>query len=161
MVKEIQLTQGKVALVDDADYEWLNKLKWHAIKDKWNWYANHVDGHTNIRMHVLILQTPKGMQSDHKDGNGLNNQRNNLRICTSSENTQNSRVRNQSKYSQFKGVSWHKYKNKWVAGIKINGVRREIGAFHNEIDAALAYDKEAEELFGEFARLNFKEVANV
>lgn len=93
-MKRIQLTQGKFALVDDADFEWLNQWLWHvADKDKDNsCYAIRHLGRTKIGMHRVIMQAPKNRQVDHRDGNGLNNCRNNLRMCTHSENLQNQRM---------------------------------------------------------------------
>lgn len=157
MVKEIQLTQGKVALVDDADYEWLNQWKWHAEKKHGIWYAKrslYTNGkQINIKMHSLILGTPKGMQSDHKDGDGLNNQRYNLRVCTYAENQHNRAIRIDSKSSVFKGVSHYKYG--WRVSIKVNYKSINVGYFKDETEAAKAYDQAAIKYFGEFANLNF------
>ncbi len=162
MVKEIQLTQGKVALVDDADYEWLNQWKWCANNQHGHWYAHRgyrVNGKNQIvTMHALILGTPKGMDSDHKDGEGLNNQRQNLRVCTTAQNQQNRRVQLSAKSSMFKGVCWDKENKKWLSQIGIAGIQRKLGRFTSEIQAALAYDRAAKKYFGEFANLNFIEV---
>lgn len=159
MVKEIQLTLGKVALVDDEDYEFLNQWKWYAHKGYGeHWYAvrkHTVNGkQVMIRMHYEILKTPKGMESDHKDGNGLNNQRYNLRVCTRAENQHNQKGYLETKTSAFKGVSWHKKGNSWRAQIGLSNKRIHLGSFATELEAALAYNEAAKKYFGEFARLN-------
>lgn len=162
-MKTISLSQNKVALVDDADFEWLNQWKWSAYKGKGTFYAARsiYKGHkkvAQVQMHALIIGTPKGMDTDHRDGNGLNNQRLNLRICTHAQNQQNQATYTQVKSSKFKGVSQYKHTNKWCAGISICGKRKWLGYFESEIDAANAYDKAAREYYGEFARTNFNEV---
>ena len=102
-------------------------------------------------MHIFILGF-KGI--DHIDGNGLNNQRNNLRKATHQENMMN-RQSNKNSSSQFKGVHWYERTNKWQARITFNQKRISLGYFTSEIDAAKTYNKKALELFGEFAKLNF------
>jgi hypothetical protein len=156
-MKQIQLSQGKVALVDDADFEWLNQWKWHVIWDGFNWYAarNIRKGkqRQTIGMHNVILKTTRGIIGDHKDHNGLNNQRQNLRICTNQQNAFNSRPKGGS--SQYKGVSWHTRDKFWYARIRYNGRLLHLGRFNNEICAAKAYDRKAKELFNDFAYTNF------
>jgi hypothetical protein len=155
MAKEIQLTQGQVAIVDDADYEWLSQWKWHVNS---NGYANRTEHQsskaTTISMHRLITDAPKGMDVDHIDGNPLNNQRSNLRIATRTENQRNQRaVRGGS--SQYKGVHIHRQTGKWEARIKVNRQGIYLGLHSSEIDAARAYDEAARKYFGEFAKTNF------
>jgi len=106
-----------------------------------------------IRMHRLILKAQKGQQVDHINGNGLDNRKDNLRFCTSSQNYQNSRKRKNCS-SKYKGVWWHKQSKKWQTGIVLNYKNYHLGYFTNEIEAAKAYDLTAAEFFGEFARLN-------
>lgn len=159
MTKEIPLSQGMVALVDDDMYEELMQYKWSAIRRRYTWYAfrstQRVDGRqTTILMHRAILQTPKGMLTDHADGNGLNNIRSNLRACTKQQNQQNQRGHGGS--SKYKGVSWSKARKKWHARIETNGKTSHLGYFANEDDAAKSYDVAALRLFGEFALLNFR-----
>jgi hypothetical protein len=161
-MKEIELTQGKVALVDDEDYGWLNQWKWFADKNKNTFYARR-QGKTNngkqsaIRMHRLILNaTNKETEVDHYDMNGLNNQRYNIRLCTGQQNRMNQKSR-QGTSSKFKGVAWNKARKKWHARIGFNGEKKHLGLFISETEAALAYNKAATELFGEFARLNIIE----
>lgn len=98
----------------------------------------------------LIAGSPDG---DHRDGDGLNNRRNNLRVVTKSQNQMNQqKIRGNSR---FKGVCWDKSRGKWLATIRFERKSYNLGRFNNESDAACAYDKKAQELFGEFARLNF------
>lgn len=162
-MREILLNQGKVAIVDDSDYEFLNQFKWHAHQNHGrNWYVERLinqDGkRKELFMHRVILNAPKGMETDHINGDGLDNRRCNLRICTTSENQQNQRVQSRAKSSKFKGVSWRAREQKWRAGIQIHTKQIMLGYFVSEIKAALAYDEAAKKYFGEFAKTNFIEV---
>jgi len=158
-MKEIKLTQGKVALVDDDMFDFLNQWRWHYVKpkDSRTGYAARTVGpkyHTKmIYMHTLIMHTPSGMEVDHNDHNGCNNQRYNLRNCTSSQNKMNG-ILPRTNTSGYKGVSWDKRYHTWYAHIKINGKNIFLGNFDNPRDAARAYNEKAIELFGEFAQLN-------
>lgn len=105
-------------------------------------------------MHRVITNCPKNKQIDHKNHNGLDNRLCNLRICSQSENLRNGRSRKNSS-SRFKGVSQYKPENRWQTYIWENGKNQYLGHFDNEIDAAIAYDVVAKELFGEFANCNF------
>jgi len=156
--KLIPLTQRKFAIADADDYQRLAKHKWHCRKAKNNFYAFRRKDRNKVAMHREILKAPKGMVVDHIDGNGLNNRKSNLRLCTASQNARNRRP-NRVSSSKYKGVSLHKRDKKWDVQIICNGKRTRIGRFDNEIEAALAYDRKAEELFGEFAYLNFPELA--
>ena len=159
-MKEIPLTQDKVALVDDEDYLSLINHKWNAHKDNGghlyvysSTYINKKHGVMKMHRYILGLKKDDGKLTDHMNGNGLDNRKCNLRICTKSENNMNqAKTRGTSKY---KGVSWCKNRKKWCAQIKLNQKQYFIGYFLLEIDAAMAYDKKAVELFGSFARLNF------
>lgn len=152
-MKEIPLTQGKTVLVDDEDYKWLMQWKWHAYRDRRTWYAiRHVypNGRKHpkkIRMHRFILNVLEGVKVDHRDGDGLNNQKGNLRQATTAQNGHNRRI-NSNNTSGFKGVS--KRKHGWQATIQ----GKYLGVFDTPGQAASAYDRAASVLFGEFARTN-------
>jgi hypothetical protein len=156
-MKKIKLTQNKYALVDDADYPYLNKWKWCANKNRNTWYAVRAekleDKTTLVLMHRVILNTPKGVKTDHEDGNGLNNQRHNIRVCTTAQNAMNSR-KPSNNTSGYKGVTWNKKLKKFSARIQINGRSIHLGVFHSAKEASKAYDKKATELFGSFALIN-------
>ncbi len=149
-MKEIQLTQNKTALVDDEDFEMLSKFKWYAYFGN-SWYAKTNIKCQSVHMHQLLL--PNVIMIDHIDRNGLNNQRENLRVCTHTQNQSNSGPRK----GKYKGVSYKKEQNRFVAQIQKHGKKVHIGYFNIETEAALAYDEAARVLFGEFAYLNFKE----
>jgi len=161
-MKEIQLTQGKVAIVDDEDYQMVNQFKWYALKNGNTFYARRVvpvnGRQKTVHMHQFIIgDTPKKSDIDHKDGNGCNNQKLNLRICTHQENMMNQKKPDKNCTSIYKGVCWHKRDNKWQSRIQIDGKLIHIGYFMDESDAARAYDKAAKHHFKEFAYLNFNE----
>ena len=152
--KTIPLSQGKCALVDLGDYHRLAKHKWYAAKRRNTWYAVrnvHRNGkHTLVYMHIYLTGR-RG--TDHRDGDGLNNQRYNLRSATNRQNTQNRRgVLGTS--SRYKGVHWYKSRCKWAAYITACGRHISLGYFEREEDAAQAYDAAALKYFGEFARPN-------
>lgn len=155
-MKEIRLTLDKIALVDDEDYDYLNQWKWCAMKIKNYYYAGRGIHNKNIRhlilMHRLIMNAPKGMEIDHIDHDGLNNQKFNLRICTTSQNQMNRLPIGGSKYL---GVSYNQGKY-IVAQIRVNGEIKKLGMFKTEEEAALAYDNAAKLYHGEFSNLNFK-----
>lgn len=154
-VKYISLTQGKFALVDDKDYELVNSFKWYF--DSTTGYAKRdvrIDGKRKcIYMHRFINGTKNGMLTDHKNGNRLDNQRNNLRECNHTQNHANKRIEN-SFSSKYKGVYWHKARNKWTAMIRFNRKGHYLGLFTDEKEAAKAYNEKAKDLFGDFAKLN-------
>lgn len=157
-MKEIPLTQGQVALVDDDDYDYLVQWKWYALKDKATYYARRAvekgDGtQIAIIMHRLIMDTPKDMEVDHIDHNGLNNQKSNLRNCTKQQNSRNKQSHG---YSKYIGISLNKVTNKFQARIIVNGKSIALGCYLKEDEAARAYDNAAKIYFGEFANLNFK-----
>jgi hypothetical protein len=153
-MKEITLTQGKVALVDDEDFEELIKFKWCVYKNRSTDYASHRYKNRSISMHRTILKANLGEFVDHKDGNGLNNQKSNLRICTMNGNMQN-RKRYKNNTTGFKGVYFNKDRKKYRAQIRVDGKRICIGGFKTPIEAAQAYDSAAIKLHGEFAVTNF------
>lgn len=154
-MKQIQLANGMVAIVDDGDYEIVARLAWQAELRKGVWYAIHEEytpRRRKVRMHRLILAVRQDQLVDHKDHDGLNNTRANLRICTPAQNNHNRRPSAHS--SDFKGVTWRKNRSRWVAQIQFKGKGKFLGQFHDEIEAAKAYDRAATRLFGEFACVN-------
>lgn len=155
-MKHIPLTQGKFAVVDDADYEWLNQWKWYALKSRNTYYACRRIGSKKIYLHRIIMDTPPGMEADHRDHNGLNCVRTNMRNCTHAENLRN-QLSGKGGTSKYKGVYWHWAARKWMARICHNGRLIYLGYYESEEAAARAYNKKAEELFGEFACLNIVE----
>jgi len=166
MSKQIPLTQSKFAIVDNEDYEWLMQWKWCAAKVRNTFYATRVIGtrlnQQTISMHRLIMNTAKEMQTDHRNHNGLDNRKENIRTCTHSENQHNRKVTHKGT-SKYKGVCWkkgitykgHQYDGKWCTQITNKDKSIHIGYFNDEIKAAKAYDQKAKELFGEFAHTNF------
>lgn len=156
---EIPLTQGKVALIDDEDYELVSKHKWCAAKNGTTFYAQtvfRVNGkHKCILMHRLILGLAFGdkCHGDHRDGNGLDNRRANLRIAIGGQNQRNRRPTTNNS-SRFKGVHLSKGGKLWRAEIGFNRKNHYIGLFKDEEEAARAYNAAALKHHGEFARLN-------
>ena len=151
-MKEIQLTQGKVALVDDEDFERLNQWKWFAAKSGNTYYAKRFG---NIRMHRVVMGVTSlhNLIVDHCSGDGLDNRRQNLRVCSSMENSANRRSAKNSS-SKYLGVSYEIGRNKWVARITSNKKVIRIGYFKTEENAATAYNMFAERVHGQFANLN-------
>jgi hypothetical protein len=154
-VRYIALTKGRYAIVDAADYEVLNRYRWCVSGKGSRAYAVRCHKGTHISMHRFLMKPPKGMVVDHINGNGLDNRRSNLRICTQQQNLYNSRPKGKS--SRFKGPCWDKSRQKWIVIIRYEGRNMQIGRFDDEVEAARAYDRKAYELFGEYAWLNFPE----
>ena len=159
----IPLSQGMHAIVDAADYEMVNQFHWHIRKDGRRFYATRTvrlrleDGsvqRTSIDMHRFILGLPRGDRSvvDHRDGNGLNNTRSNLRQCTIRENSW--RFFRKLPSSGFRGVYWCKRTQTWAAVIRVKAERIKLGHFKTAEEAAEAYDRAAVERRGEFAVTN-------
>lgn len=148
----IPLTQGKFAVVDAVDYDWAVQWKWYARKAYNLYYANRTEKRKHIGMHREIARRaglPESREYDHKDHNGLNNRRGNIRPCTRSQNAANNRkIANTT--SRFKGVYWKKSKGKWVAQFAGGGRRVHLGYFTNEQEAAAAYETVAKKRYGEF-----------
>lgn len=163
MVKELPLSNGMVALVDDDVYEWASKFNWHARRAKPGaaYYVvrnirepKNASGVGMERLHRAIMKAPRGVDVDHIDRNTMDCRVANLRFATRSQNNMN-RKKNSKHASKFKGVAWHGLRCKWVAQIQFNGEHYYLGLFTDEKDAARAYDMKAREFFGDFVRPNF------
>lgn len=173
-MREIVLSQGKIAIVDDEDYDWLSQWSWYYRRDN----TGRKDGKKYDRavrsvrigsskmnhsyelyMHREIMKAGPDQKVDHVNGDGLDMRRSNLRFYEKGQNRQNSdknsHYRGNPTSSPFKGVTWHKATGKWAAACMNNGKRKHLGLFHLEEEAAHAYDAAAREMHGEFARLNF------
>lgn len=156
---EIALTKGFVAVVDDEDADSLSGWKWSARTSRWGPYAVRAeteDGKNRyIYMHRVIVGAISGQVVDHINRNTLDNRKENLRICTTTQNAQNAKSHSDS-VSPYKGVSPNSKKGKpWVSQICIRGKQTRLGVFNTQEEAARAYDAVAVAEFGEFARPNF------
>lgn len=155
-IRFIPLTQGKHAIVDTVDFERISKFKWAYS----NGYARrvirpHRTKQVVIFMHREVLYVPDGMLPDHINGNGIDNRRSNLRVCTRSQNCRNKQKIRSKTTSKYKGVYWSKTQRKWKAEIKIDRAtktRRCLGSFSSEYQAAMAYRIAALKYHKEFAR---------
>ncbi len=168
-MKKIQIgghkTNSKIrgyALVDDEDYEFLSKWNWYPNIRKYEGRSNlfyayrrekESNWNQNILMHREIMRPPKGMFIDHIDGNGLNNQKSNLRIVTNRQNCINTQLY-KNNTSGFKGVSWRKKEKCFTVQICLGGKRLSETGFKDVKDAAIRYNELAKKHHGEFARLN-------
>lgn len=157
-MKEIQLTQGKFALVDDTNFEMVNQFKWFALKNRRRFYAARKvrkpdGGWTTFYLHRFLM--PGVFSIDHIDGNSLNDQMSNLRPASPRQNKQGFQLKREGVTSQFRGVSWHKTGQKWRVDIRFAGKTIYLGLLSSEQDAAMAYDVAARKIFGEFASANF------
>ena len=151
-VRRIPMAHGQFVLVDAADYEWLRKYKW-SPRGSGRYAARRENGKT-IYMHREIMNAPEGMVVDHIDGNGLNNRRRNLRVCTQGENGCNSRPRRNR--SGFRGVL-ERENGKYGVIVKFKGKTYWGGVYDDPVEAAKARDKLARQLHGQYAWLNFPE----
>jgi hypothetical protein len=163
-MREIELTQGKMAIVDDEDFEWLNSMTWCAARkttpnavrfvSQTSIWDRENERSINISMHQMIMGRPlHGLVIDHVNGDPLDNRRANLRYATLADN-----VRNRKKYkataSRFKGIYWEPERQCWRAAVWIGGKQKRLGRFKEERDAAAAYNEGAKLHYGAFALLN-------
>lgn len=169
-VREVPLTRGIVALVDEADWHrelsvtFVDGRTWRGTLAEPSWFAvvrgakayagSKVIGKADLSLHRAIMCAGVGQIVDHIDGNGLNNRRSNLRFATQQQNCQNRRAMLGCS-SRFKGVSFVSASGRWHAYIKHNQKRTHLGFFDDEEAAARAYDEAARLFFGEYAKLNF------
>lgn len=155
-MRKISLSKGKFAMVDDCDYKKLSEYKWYYTN--WGYAVRNISINRKqklVYMHRVILSAPDGLEVDHRDGNKLNNQSSNLRVCTQSEN-QHNRTKYANNKTGFKGVYWHKKSNKFQTQIKSNNkiIYIYIGLFDSARNAARAYNTFARKIHGAFANLN-------
>lgn len=153
-MKYIPLTQGKKAIVDDEDFEWLSKWKWYFQignngKYKYGGYACRTS--KCIRMHRVIMKASKEFEVDHINGNRLDNRKNNLRLVNRFQQNQNS-IKRRDNTSGCRGVNFFKPRQRWVARIQYMGKRISLGYFKDKIDAINAYKEASKKYFGQYAR---------
>lgn len=153
-MQKIPLTKGKYALVDDEDFEALNRHKWYysqgyAMRDEWLGSSKK----KHLQMHRVIMDTPAGNDTDHLNRDKLDNRRENLRVCTRSQNSVNKGIQKNST-TGFKGVHFFKRTGKWMSYVHLDKKRVYLGYFASPEAAATAYNKAVSEHYGEFALLN-------
>lgn len=154
-MKKISLTQNLIACVSNKDYPRVSKYCWHADRRKNMVYARGYVNGQHVYLHRFILGISDDKEVDHKDGDGLNCKRRNLRVCTVAQNQQAFQYKRRNATSKFRGVHWVKRISRWMASINPKGKTIYLGYFENEIEAALAYDAAAKKRFGGFVHLNF------
>ena len=153
MPKIIKLTQGKYAIVDDEDFEYLSQFKWWSDG---HGYAIRKVKNKVITMHSVLLSPPRGKEIDHINRNRSDNRKNNLRVVTRQQNLFNSN-KHSDNISGFKGINRHNLgKGYWRAKIFVAGKHKHLGLFNTKEEAARIYDTAAKKHFGEFAGLNFE-----
>jgi hypothetical protein len=159
-MKEIPITKGYTAIIDNEDFDRVKDFKWHYHGKGYAARGYNNNGKVVIeKMHQRIIGRPKGnMEIDHINGNRLDNRRCNLRIVTHQQNTFNSHRKKPQKPgvnpSRYKGVTWRNDRNKWRSCITLNGRKYYLGLYNTEEEAALVYNEAAEKFYGEYARLN-------
>lgn len=158
----ISLPNGLVAIIDDADAKLVEGIKWRAVKKPpaKTWYVVADIGGKRWTLHRWLLKPKSKQKLDHRDGDGLNNRRENIRPCTQSQNMANV-GRTAANKSGFKGVHRHNKSNRWRVQISVNNKILDVGYFADKTEAAKAYDAAAIKHFGQFAKTNFPSEAGV
>jgi hypothetical protein len=154
----IKLTYGKWAIMDEIDYPLVKDFRWFTKHSHGNYYAlanppRRLGIGKIIRMHRLIMGLSSNLQIDHRNRQGLDNRRSNLRLATHAQNQRNGK-RPKTNTSGYKGVNWHKLSQKWRACISINNKQKHLGLFNSLSEAIIAYDKAAKKHHGQFANIN-------
>lgn len=155
--KSIPLTQGLFAIVDEEDFDQLNLYKWYASKRSNGGYVAMRDErkrgvyHRHIYMHREIMKTPSDQMTDHRNGDGLNNQKCNLRNCSRKENQRNKRRMSSLNSSGVRGIFWEKSCNRWRAQISIDNKNKHLGVFKSKEDAQAVYIEASKSIYGEFS----------
>lgn len=155
--RAIKIVSGEFVLVDAEDFETLNKHKWYKTKnskarpDRQQYIATTILPKITVFMHRMVMKTPKGLETDHIDGNTFDNRKSNLRICTKAENQRNAKLRKDST-TGLKGILWHRARKRWIARIRHNGKSIHLGTFINKDDARKARHEAEKKYHGEFAR---------
>jgi hypothetical protein len=153
-MKTIRLKCGLKTIVDDRDYEWASKMRWFGMRTESGGIyvtgalsrVNRIQRH--VLLHRMIMEAPKGVECDHKNGNSLDNRRSNLRLVTPSQNNRGFKRKSAGKSSRYRGVCWYGARGKWIAGIGVfiahgRTKRVHLGYFLREVDAARAYNRSA------------------
>ena len=154
--RRIKLTKDKFAIVDPEDYQKLAEYDWHLWESgSYNQYAIRYEKGKSLKMHREITNAPVGLVVDHKNGDGLDNRKENLRIVTMTQNHYNRKKTSRKTTSKYKGVHRITDRKAYCAKIRYEGKTIYLGYYKDEIEAAKAYDEAAKKLFGEYAKLNF------
>lgn len=160
-MKLIPLTQGLFAKVDDADYALVSEHKWFAHRVGQRTYAGKFFGRRLVHLHVFLMRLRPGSDGLHDNGDGLDNQRENLKAGTRAQNLRGFCRKRLATTSPFRGVSWNSRKKRWQAQIYVNNKQKYLGLFRDEIEAAKAFDAVAFSNFGGDAQLNFPALTNL
>ena len=155
-MKKIPLTQGRFTIIDDEDFEEVNKYKWYVSNEYVARMLLPANRRVQISLHRILMNPPPNLQVDHINGDTLDNRRKNLRVVTLRENVINQKL-HKNNTSGYKGVSWDKKLEKWETSINPNGKKIRVGFFNSLLEAVEAYNKSAIKYFGEYARLNTTE----
>mgnify|MGYP003392956036 CR=1 FL=1 len=164
-MKLIKLPNNLFTMVDDEDFEIINKFKWNCSTNRSKLpYVQRYTPFLNkkrscIKLHRQIMSAKEGQYVDHINGNSLDNRKVNLRICTNKENSRNSRI-SRNNTSGYKGVIWNKRNKNWRARIGLEGKMFDLGSYKNKEDAAKAYNDGAIKYYGEYANLNIIKDSN-